>query len=118
MQIMKAVGLVSAGVLTGVGALGMSVYNSAEASASVCGYSQEIRTYNSVLSLSLLNQSLDPFGGKKMVAVYGHCGKTNVRIKTESPNGSRYVCVPPGDSWLGFVNEGGRVTYAYYVGAC
>lgn len=118
MQVKKMIGMLSVGFLVTSGAVAASLNDAPEASASICGYSQEIRTYNSVLALSLLQQTLDPFGGKKMVSVYGHCGPTNVKILTESPNGNRYVCVPPGDSWLGFVNEGGRVNYAYYVGSC
>lgn len=88
------------------------------ASASICGYSQELKDYPSVLSLNLLGQGLDLFGGRKVVAVYGHCGSDNVKLRIESPNGPGEVCVPPGDSWLGFVNEGARVTWAYYIGGC
>ncbi|WP_216594282.1 hypothetical protein, partial [Rathayibacter toxicus] len=39
------------------------------ASASICGYSQELKDYPSVLSLNLLGQGLDLFGGRKVVAV-------------------------------------------------
>ncbi|MFE4080608.1 DUF6355 family natural product biosynthesis protein [Paenarthrobacter sp. YIM B13468] len=118
MKARKITGILSAVLLVAGGIAGASLVAPEEAKASVCGYSQEVRSYNSILSLSLLGQTLDPFGGQKVVSVYGHCGPTNVKIVTESPNGNRYVCVPPGDSWLGFVNQGDRITGAYYVGLC
>ena len=118
MKARRIVRILSTGLLVAGGIVGTSLVGPEEAKASVCGYSQEIRTYSSILSLNLLGQTLDPFGGQKVVSVYGHCGPTNVRIVTESPNGNRYACIPPGDSWLGFVNQGDRITGAYYVGLC
>ena len=77
-EIRKFVGILSAGFLVVAGATATSLMEAKEAKASVCGYSQEVRTYNSILSLSLLNQTLDPFGGQKLVSVYGHCGPTKM----------------------------------------
>ncbi|MGQ3383984.1 DUF6355 family natural product biosynthesis protein [Glutamicibacter sp. TV12E] len=84
----------------------------------VCGYSNELRTFDSLTSIGVKIASVDPFGGAKRVAIYGHCGNTNVRIQMETGKGLQTVCVSPGSSYLGMVHSGRKVTNAWYIGNC
>lgn len=114
----KAASIISAsalslGVLTAV-----SISAAAPAQAMVCGYSQELRTHESLVSIGTPLGSLDPFGGLKQVAMYGHCGNSNVRITIQTAKGNKSACVTPGESYLGLVTGGNKVTNAWYTGSC
>lgn len=118
MRARKMGALALAGIIATTGFALPTVINAPSAKAMVCGYSQEQRTYPSAIQINVLGMLISPFGGTRMVSVYGHCGKTKVRIQTESVNGGRYLCVGPGETFIGYVNQGDKVNYAYYVGLC
>lgn len=86
----------------------------------MCGYSEETQDYDSIVKINLpIIGSVDAFGGERRVAHYGHCGSGNVKIKVETANdGDQERCVTPGDTVLGFTENGSKVKYASAIGAC
>lgn len=91
-----------------------------EAQAAVCGYSVETQNYDSIVQINLpIIGSVDAFGGERRVAHYGHCGDGNVKIKVETENdGNQEKCVTPGDTVLGFTENGPKIKFASAIGAC
>lgn len=104
--------------LLGFIAVGLTTVNAPPAKAMVCGYYEELRQHDSLISINTPLGSLDPFGGLRQVAMYGHCGETNIRITVVTDNGNVSTCVTPGESTLGMVTSGRKVSYAYYTGLC
>jgi hypothetical protein len=103
--------------LTGLAVLHTAT--AAPASAYVCGYSVENEDYKSLWSVDLpFVGTVDPFGGTRQVAHYGNCTKGKQRISVSTGSGKKSYCVKPGDTRLGFTQNGSKVSGAVKTGTC
>ncbi|MBM7025963.1 DUF6355 family natural product biosynthesis protein [Clavibacter zhangzhiyongii] len=103
--------------LTGIAVLHTAT--AAPASAYVCGYSVENEDYKSLWSVDLpIVGTVDPFGGTRQVAHYGNCTKSKQRISVKTASGKKSYCVSPGDTRLGFTQNGSKVSGAVKTGTC
>ncbi|MER1996894.1 MAG: DUF6355 family natural product biosynthesis protein [Arthrobacter sp.] len=89
------------------------------ASAAVCGHYEKTEFYDSTISLPKPFH-WSPFSGERRVAHYTHCTSdgSNVMIRIDTADGPTDLCVQPGETRLGFVNQDKRISYSYAIGGC
>ncbi|WP_461169912.1 DUF6355 family natural product biosynthesis protein [Arthrobacter sp. Z1-15] len=89
------------------------------ASAGVCGHYEKTEYYDSTISLPK-PFTWSPFSGERRVAHYTHCTSdgSNVNVRVDTADGPLDLCLPPGESRLGFVNQDKRISYSYAIGGC
>jgi hypothetical protein len=110
-----------ASVLAPALAGGVLVVLSPPAHSHPCGYFTEWEEHDSWAHLSIFGFfDVDPFGGKREIAHYGHCTNdgSNVKVHVDTAQGGEELCLQPGDTRLGFTSMHKKISNAYAIGSC
>lgn len=98
----------------------VSAVNAPSAAAITCGYHTDTdKIPGSGLEVSLpIFGDKNLFGGKQLTAFWGNCSDHNQKLAVQSGAGGKDICVTPGDTRLGAVSTGERISGAILVGDC